>query len=141
MSNHLREPDDRRTTEPARSSISEQLTRQSVVPMDCTIPPDMTIAQWRRARSSRPRPKRRHSARLLAGAARLVSRPAAQCDHLHDSTTRYDRDRKVLTFLLVCPVCHTEKVVETQRYEPRFEPSSVRPLIVRADERPMRLAA
>jgi hypothetical protein len=141
MSNHLREPDERRTTEPARSSISEQLTRQSVVPMECTIPPGMTIAQWRRERSPRPRPKRRHSARLLAGAARLVSRPAAQCDHLHDSTTRYDRDRKVLTFLLVCPVCHTEKVVETQRYEPRFEPSSVRPLIVRADERPMRIAA
>ena len=141
MSNHLREPDDRRMTEPARSSISEQLTRQSVVPMECTIPPGMTIAQWRRERSPRPRPKRRHSARLLAGAARLVSRPAAQCDHLHDSTTRYDRDRKVLTFLLVCPVCHTEKVVETQRYEPRFEPSLVRPLIVRTDERPMRIAA
>jgi hypothetical protein len=139
MSDHLRKPDDRRGT--VRSSISEQLTRQSVVPMECTIPPEMTIAQWRRQRSSGLRPKRRHSTRLLAGAARLVSRPAAQCDHLHDSTTRYDRERKVLTFLLVCPVCGTEKVVETQRYEPRFEPSPARPLIVRADERPMPLAA
>jgi hypothetical protein len=80
MSNHLREPEDRRRTEPARSSISEQLTRQSVVPMECTIPPEMTIAQWRRNRSSGPRPKRRHSARLLAGAARLVSRPARRAD-------------------------------------------------------------
>jgi hypothetical protein len=139
MSDHLREPDDRRRT--ARSSISEQLTRQSVVPMECTIPPELTIAQWRRQRSSGLRPKRRHSARLLAGAARLVARPAAQRDHLHDSTTRYDHDRKVLTFLLVCPVCGTEKVVETKRYEPRFEPSPVRPLIVRADEQPLRRAA
>jgi hypothetical protein len=71
MSDHLREPDDRRRT--VRSSISEQLTRQSVVSMECTIPPEMTIAQWRRERSSRPRPKRRHSARLLAAAARLAA--------------------------------------------------------------------
>ena len=78
MSDHLRKPDDRRGT--VRSSISEQLTRQSVVPMECTIPPEMTIAQWRRTRSSGPRPKRRHSARLLAGAARLVSRPARRAD-------------------------------------------------------------
>jgi hypothetical protein len=28
-------------------SISEQLARQSVVPMACTIAPEMTIAQWR----------------------------------------------------------------------------------------------
>jgi hypothetical protein len=139
MSDHLRQPDDRRRT--VRSSISEQLTRQSVVPMDCTIPPEMTIAQWRRQRSSGLQRKRRHSARLVAGAARLVSRPAAQCDHVHESTTRYDHGRKVLTFLLVCPVCGTEKVVETQRYEPRFEPSPVRPLIVRADQRPLRRAA
>ena len=30
-----------------RYSISEQLVRQSVVPMACTIAPEMTIAQWR----------------------------------------------------------------------------------------------
>jgi hypothetical protein len=32
-------------------SISEQLVRQSVVPMACTIAPEMTIAQWRRRRA------------------------------------------------------------------------------------------
>jgi len=30
------------------SSISEQLRRQSVVPVESTIPPEMTIEQWRR---------------------------------------------------------------------------------------------
>jgi hypothetical protein len=114
-----------------RSSISEQLVRQSVVPMESTIPPDMTVAEWRRWRSSAPL-------------------RAAPCDHLHDSTTRYDPTRKLLTFLLVCPVCGTEKVMETQHYEPRFQPSptgqpghgaTVHQLPVRGQELPMRRAA
>ena len=46
------------------------------------------------------------------------------CDHLCDTTTRYDSDHKLLTFLLVCPVCLTEKVVETLAYEPNFTPTS-----------------
>lgn len=46
------------------------------------------------------------------------------CDHLHDTTTRYDPVEKVLTFLIICPVCGTEKVVDTQLYEPRFEPTA-----------------
>ena len=33
---------------PTPPSISEQLARQAVVPMESTIPPDMTLAQWRR---------------------------------------------------------------------------------------------
>ena len=41
------------------------------------------------------------------------------CDHLHDSTSRYDAAAKVLTFLLVCPACGIERVVETLAYEPR----------------------
>jgi hypothetical protein len=41
------------------------------------------------------------------------------CDHLHDSTTRYDAGAKVLTFLLVCRTCGTERTVETLEYEPR----------------------
>jgi hypothetical protein len=45
-----------------------------------------------------------------------------RCDHLHETTTRYDHERKVLAFLLVCPVCRTEKVVEALEYEPRFQP-------------------
>jgi hypothetical protein len=45
---------------------------------------------------------------------------AVICSHLHDTTTRYDRKSKVLTFLLVCSVCGTQKVVEELRYEPAF---------------------
>jgi hypothetical protein len=44
------------------------------------------------------------------------------CDHLFDTTTRYDSDRKRLTFLLFCPVCRTESVVQTVAYEPEFRP-------------------
>ena len=95
MTDHLRELDQRRSTPAARSSLSEQLVRQSIAPMESPIPPDMTLAEWRRQRAS--------------------------CEHVHDSTTRYDHDRKLLTFLLVCSVCGTEKVVETMHYEPRFE--------------------
>jgi hypothetical protein len=81
----------------------------------------MTIDEWRRRRSPRP-PRRRRSTGLLAAARRVVPLRPVPCDHLHDSTTRYDHDQKVLTFLLVCPVCRTEKVVESRRYEPRFQP-------------------
>jgi hypothetical protein len=42
------------------------------------------------------------------------------CNHLFDTTSRYDRKRKLLTFLLFCPACETETVVETLRYAPRF---------------------
>jgi hypothetical protein len=52
------------------SSISQQLERQSVLPMESTIPTEMTVEQWRRRRSARARP--------------------VPCDHLHDTTTRYD---------------------------------------------------
>jgi hypothetical protein len=44
------------------------------------------------------------------------------CDHFHESTSRYDHAAKVLTLLLVCPVCGTERVIETLEYEPRFKP-------------------
>jgi hypothetical protein len=133
---------------PTPPSISEQLARQSVVPMQSTIPPDMTLAQWRRLRSSRPRTKRRSSARRSAAAL-----TATWCGHLHHSTTRYDHDQKVLTFLLVCAVCGTERVMETQHYEPRFEPrpgsqladgsvgATIHPLPVRRRDRPLRPAA
>ncbi|MEN3280021.1 MAG: hypothetical protein V7607_1161 [Solirubrobacteraceae bacterium] len=42
------------------------------------------------------------------------------CDHLFDTTSRYDRERKLLTFVLFCPACETETVVETLRYAPAF---------------------
>ena len=50
----------------------------------------------------------------------------AMCDHLHDTTSRYDAARKLLTFLLFCPACGTEKIVETLGYEPqpRFGPDN-----------------
>jgi hypothetical protein len=43
------------------------------------------------------------------------------CDHLHDTTTRYDPVEKVLTFVLICPVCRTEKVLDAQHSERRFQ--------------------
>jgi hypothetical protein len=42
------------------------------------------------------------------------------CDHLFDTTSRYDRERRLLTFVLFCPACETETVVETLRYAPAF---------------------
>jgi hypothetical protein len=42
------------------------------------------------------------------------------CDHLFETTSRYDRRRKVLTFLLRCATCETETLVESLRYEPAF---------------------
>ena len=68
----------------------------SLVTMESTIPADMTISEWRR----RGRPR--------------------GCDHLHESTSRYDQAEKQLHFLLVCPVCKTERVVDTVDYEPRY---------------------
>jgi hypothetical protein len=41
------------------------------------------------------------------------------CDHLHDSTSRYDAAKKIMTLLLVCRTCGIERVVETFEYEPK----------------------
>jgi hypothetical protein len=46
-------------------------------------------------------------------------RPA--CEHMHDTTSRYDPIGELLTFLLICPVCGSEKVIETLQYKPRFQ--------------------
>jgi hypothetical protein len=73
----------------------------SLVTMESTIPGEMTVAEW--CRSGRPR--------------------GTQCDHLHESTSRYDPAEKQLDFLLVCPVCKTERLVDTVDYEPRYEPT------------------
>jgi hypothetical protein len=107
-------------------SVSARLIRQSVLPVESTIPTDVTIDEWRKQRRSRPRP-----------------RPAAECVHLHDTTTRYDHARNLLTFLLVCPACRTEKVIETVEYEPRFErhQATVHQLPVRRHRDPARRAA
>ncbi len=44
------------------------------------------------------------------------------CDGLFETTSRYDHERRLLTFVLLCPVCGTEKLVERLSYEPRFRP-------------------
>jgi hypothetical protein len=52
---------------------------------------------------------------------------AEMCDHFFDTTSRYDRDHKLLTFLLFCPSCLTETVVASLPYEPAFRRGSVPP--------------
>ena len=42
------------------------------------------------------------------------------CDRLFETTTRYDQRRKLLTFVMFCPTCGRESVVETLSYEPSF---------------------
>jgi hypothetical protein len=48
---------------------------------------------------------------------------ALMCEHLYETTSRYDAVTKLLTFLLVCPVCRIEQTVETLEYVPRFVPT------------------
>jgi hypothetical protein len=112
-----------------RSEISPHLSR-SVVTIESTIPPDMTIAEWRKLLASRqPAAKRRRRPRGLGRRGKVVElRPASArepdpCPHLHETTTRYDHERKLLTFLAVCRPCGTEWILETQHYEPRYEPT------------------
>jgi hypothetical protein len=93
--------------------------------VECTIPPDVTIRQWRRLRH-----------------AGVSTRGGEQpCDHVHETTSRYDHAVRRLQLLLVCPVCKTEKVIHDLAYEPRFEPSgaTVHPLRRRAGETPHEL--
>ena len=51
--------------------------------------------------------------------------PCVMCNHLFDTTSRYDRERRRLTFVLFCPACETETVVETLRYAPAFRQHDV----------------
>ena len=110
--------------------ISERLESQSVARMDHSIPGDLTIDEYRRQ-------------------GRPSSTCPARCDHLHDSTSRYDHEAKRLTFLLVCPVCRTERVVDSIPYEPQFTPheapqsggATIHQLPVRRSARPLRRAA
>ena len=111
-------------------SIANQLDRLSLIPIESTIPPEMTIQEWRRS-------------------AKVVPLRPTRCDHLHEQTSRYDPVEKQLTFLSFCPVCRVERVVGTQSYEPRFEPhtannsggATVHRLPVRRYQRPTRRAA
>ena len=133
----------------SKRSVSQELERQGVVHMECSIPPEMTIEDWRRLRSERRRSARSRSSRLRAAARRVVPLRPVPCDHLHDQTSRYDSVKKQLSFLLVCNVCGTEKLVETVPYEPRFQPhpetqpagATVHRLPVPKDPQPTRWAA
>jgi hypothetical protein len=127
------------------SSISQHLERQSLVVMESTIPAAMTVEEWRRRRSDRGRRAYRRSG-LLAGTRRLVPLRPARCDHLHDTTTRYDHAEKQLAFLQICHACGIEKVVETIPYEPRPKPhgaegATVHELPLRRDSQPALRAA
>jgi ribosomal protein L44E len=98
--------------------------------VECTIPPNMTIEQWRQLRRGSV-PVRVNPWSLLLAAARRVARHGEQpCEHLHDTASRYDHAAKRLELLLTCPVCKIEKVIHSLAYEPRFEPSgaTVHPL-------------
>jgi hypothetical protein len=109
---------------PHRASLlGDTVEARAIDVIESTIPADMTIREWRAWRSSAATPARRRSSRALAAVRRLCSRREGRCDHLHGTTTRYDRAAKRLDFLLVCPFCKTEKVIHSLAYEPRFEPT------------------
>ena len=104
--------------------------------VECTIPPNMTIEQWRQLHPGSV-PARGNPWSLLLAVARRVARHGQQpCDHLHDTASRYDYAAKRLELLLTCPVCKIEKVIHSLAYEPRFEPSgaTVHPLRRREGE-------
>ena len=109
-------------------TVAQQLQHQSVVPLESTVPLDMTCDAWRRWRSPRLRRRQRRGARLLAAGLRILPLGARRCRHFHESITRYDHDQKLLSFLLVCRFCGIEKLVHRQPYEPRFEPHPARGL-------------
>jgi hypothetical protein len=103
-------------------TVSERLERQGMLVLEASIPEGMTIDEWRRRRArAAPRRAHRRRARNSSRPRHLAAVPEGTCDHLHDTTSRYDHSAKVLTFLLVCHVCGTEKVIEQLPYEPRFE--------------------
>ena len=105
------------------SSLSDTVEARVVQMVECTIPAGMTIAEWRRRRPAAAPRAREWSSRALTAARRAWPPRTVRCDHLHDTTTRYDHAAKRLDFLLVCPVCRTEKLIESVPYEPASSPS------------------
>ena len=111
------------TVEPAPAPFRGSRGEHAMNVVECTIPSDMTIEQWRRLRRGGV-PTRGNPWSLLLAAARRVARHGEQpCDHLHETASRYDHRAKRLELLLTCPVCKTEKVIHSLAYEPKFEPS------------------
>jgi hypothetical protein len=105
--------------DPVRARLTSGIDEHAMQVVECTIPAHMTIDQWRRQDRT------------------------ADCDHLHETTTRYDRQARRLEFFLFCPVCRTARVVHSVDYEPRFEPivARVHALPRREAPRPERRAA
>ena len=91
--------------------------------VECTIPPEMTIEQWRRLRRGGVPTRGNPWSLLLAAARRVAPHGEQPCDRLHDTASRYEQAAKRLELLLTCPVCKTEKVIHSLAYEPRFESS------------------
>jgi hypothetical protein len=105
------------------ASVSARIEQNAVQIIECTVPAEMTLDEWRRSRPRAERRQRRPLRNRTPRAARhLALVPDAPCDHIHETTSRYDHAEKRLTFLLVCDTCQTERVVETVHYEPHFEP-------------------
>jgi hypothetical protein len=105
------------------ASVSAQIERNAVQIIECTVPAEMTLDEWRRSRPRVDRRRlRRASNRTPEASRHLALVPDASCDHFHEPTSRYDHAEKRLTFVLVCHTCQTERVVETVPYEPHFEP-------------------
>ncbi len=104
--------------------------------VESTIPPNMTIEQWRQLRRGSTVAQRNPWSLLLVAARRVARHGTRACDHLHDTAGRYDHAAKRLELLLTCSVCKTEKVIHSLAYEPRFEPSraTVHPLRQREGE-------
>ena len=46
------------------------------------------------------------------------------CGQFHETRTRYDHELGLLSFLLSCPVCSIERLVECVLYTPRFVPQA-----------------
>src|ERR687895_183515 len=90
--------------------------------LECTIPLDTTIEQWRRLRRSAAPTHRNPWSLLLAAARRVARHGEQQCDHLHDTASRYDHAAKRLELLLTCPVCKIEKVIHTRPSGPGSGP-------------------
>ena len=51
--------------------------------------------------------------RACGASTRFAERQTLMCDHLYETTSPYETATQVLTFLLVCPICCVEEVVDT----------------------------
>jgi hypothetical protein len=119
----------------ARDGRAATPNTNRVVPIESSIPLGMTCDAWPRWRSPRLRRRQLPAARLLAAGLRGLPLGAGRCRH--ESTTRYDHDQKVLSFLLVCRVCGIENSSIGSRTNPLRASSRPRALAVRRSASPV----